>query len=247
MALREEFTRSGNWLFRWRSYLPLFLSGLFLAACSNFRYPYDDPQLARLWGLGCLLVSLVGQGIRMYTIGHVPFGTSGRNTAAGQVASVLNTGGMYSVVRHPLYLGNGLIWLGISLLLRTWWFTLVVMLILWLYYERIMFAEEEFLREKFGRDFEAWAEDTPAILPRFSRWRPSELPFSWKTVLRREYSSFFAIVAIFTGLNTVGELFLHGRFWPDPMWLAIFGIGLVIYLSLRWLKKKTNILQVAGR
>jgi protein-S-isoprenylcysteine O-methyltransferase Ste14 len=246
MALREEFTRSGNWLFRWRSYLPLFLAGLFLVAVSNFRHPYDDPGLGRLWGLGCLLISLVGQGIRMYTIGHVPFGTSGRNTQ-GQVASVLNTSGMYSLVRHPLYLGNIIIWLGISLLLRSWWFTLIIMLILWVYYERIMFAEEEFLREKFGPAFEAWAEYTPAILPRFRQWRRPELPFSWKTVLRREYSSFFAIVVIFTVLNLLSEFFLHGRLAPDAMWLAIFFLGLTIYLTLRWLKKKTTLLQVAGR
>ncbi|MGB8874133.1 MAG: hypothetical protein WCC75_12145, partial [Desulfobaccales bacterium] len=45
--------------------------------------------------------------------GLPPRGTSGRNTQ-GQVAETLNTTGIYSLVRNPLYLGNFLIWLGLS-------------------------------------------------------------------------------------------------------------------------------------
>ena len=69
---------------------------------------------------------------------------------AGRWPSTLNTSGLYSVVRHPLYLGNYLMWLGVALFSRTWWAPVIVSLVFWLYYERIMFAEEEFLRRQFG-------------------------------------------------------------------------------------------------
>ena len=96
--------------------------------------------------------SVLGFLVRFYTIGTTPKGTSGRNTKE-QVADVLNSSGMYSMVRHPLYLGNYLIWLGISLASFNIYFAVIMSLLFWLYYERIMFAEERFLERKFGDDF----------------------------------------------------------------------------------------------
>ena len=80
-------------------------------------------------------------------------------------------------------------------------------LIFGLYYERIMFAEEEFLRNKFGKQFEEWAENTPAFIPNLSEWKPPSLPFSIRPVLKKEYQGFFAIIAIFTFLEVIGDLF----------------------------------------
>ena len=246
MALREEFKKSGEWLFRWRSYLPLLLIGLFLLAFPEFRYPYGKRLLDRFWELFCLSVAFAGLGVRVLTSGYVPWGTSGRNTK-GQIADVLNTTGAYSLVRHPLYLGNFLIWVGISLYARLWWFSLIIILIWWIYYERIMFAEEEFLEEKFGEAFTEWADKTPAFFPRCRNWTTPHLPFSFKTVIRKEYGTFFAIIAVFTILEVIGEIFVHGRPGIDGMWAVIFSIGLLIYLSVRIVKKRTTWLQVAGR
>ena len=100
----------------------------------------------------------------------MPKDTSRRNTGRPQ-AETLNTTGLYSVVRHPLYLGNYLMWLGVALFPGAWWAPVIVSLVFWLYYERIMFAEEEFLRRQFGEHYTAWAAATPAFLPRLGRWR----------------------------------------------------------------------------
>lgn len=70
------------------------------------------PMFESTWAWSCIAVSLFGLLIRAVTIGFTPKGTSGRNTKEGQVAEVLNTKGIYSVVRHPLYLGNYFMWLG---------------------------------------------------------------------------------------------------------------------------------------
>lgn len=245
MALREEFEVSGNWLFRWRSYLPLILIGIFLFEMRTFEPPGDE-SVDFLWEILCLTVSLFGFFIRILVIGHAPAGTSGRNTSR-QIANQLNTTGMYSVVRHPLYLGNFLIWLGVSMFLRTVSATFLIMLLLWIYYERIMFAEEEFLRKAFGDRYLNWAEATPAFLPNVRLWKTPDLKFSFKHVLKREYSGLFAILGSFTFLEIIGDFVAEGTLGVDPIWQFIFMFGLISYLVLITLKKKTKILHVQGR
>jgi protein-S-isoprenylcysteine O-methyltransferase Ste14 len=246
MALQEEFETLGNRLFRWRSYLPLAMGALFILALLSRRHPAMAPHLEQAWQFYCLLVSFIGLGIRFYTVGYAPRGTSGRNTR-GQVADTLNTTGMYAVVRNPLYLGNFIIWLGLALLVNVWWCTLIVALSFIIFYERIIFAEEKFLRQKFEAAFLDWTANTPAIIPRLKNWRPPELSFSWKSALAREYSSFFAAIASFTVLAIIKDSWQSGRIIFDQTWLKIFITGLIIYLGLRLLKKKTKLLSTADR
>ena len=75
---------------------------------------YDQIHLhyIRLFRISSVIICIVGFLVRFYTIGTTPKGTSGRNTQE-QVADVLNFDGMYSMLRHPLYLGNYLIWFGL--------------------------------------------------------------------------------------------------------------------------------------
>jgi hypothetical protein len=154
---------------------------------------------------------------------------------------------MYSIVRHPLYFGNFIIFLGITLFVQVWWFTLIAVLAFWLYYERIIFAEEEFLRKQFGTLFLEWAQKTPAFLPKFKNWQQPSLVFSFRNVLQREYSSFFGIIASLTFLEIAGDMLARRRLELDLAWTILFIIGLMVYLTLRILKKKTKILDVEGR
>ncbi|HEX9949697.1 MAG TPA: methyltransferase, partial [Thermodesulfobacteriota bacterium] len=114
MTLKKQFERAGDRFFRWRSYLPLLMAGLFIAALLDKPSSWGNSPAARWWALSCLGVSLVGLGIRFFTVGFAPRGTSGRNTRE-QVADSLNTTGMYSILRNPIYLGNAVIWIGLSL------------------------------------------------------------------------------------------------------------------------------------
>jgi len=246
MTLEKKFEKSGNWLFRWRSFLPLVMIGLFVLGLKDFHRPFANPSLDLLWELVCLSVSLIGLAIRVFAGGYVPSGTSGRNTKK-QTARVLNTTGIYSVVRHPLYLGNFFIWLGLSLFIKWWWFSFVIILTFWLYYEKIMYAEERFLEVKFGDQFLEWAQKTPAFIPSWKNYQPAILPFSIKAALGKEYSTYFAIIISFTVLEMVSDLFAEGRVEFDPVWIGIFTISLVIYVTVRILKKYTTLLHVAGR
>lgn len=241
MALSHELERVGNWFFRWRSYLPLLLLLLFLLALKDFSYLSPQNYINRLWELFCLGIASIGLLLRIMTVGYVPRGTSGRNTRK-QVAEVLNTTGMYSVVRHPLYVGNFIMWLGISLFFHLWWFTLLIALIFWVYYEKIMYAEEAFLHRQFGDQFLVWAEKTPLFIPDFSLWQAPAMKFSVKSALKREYASFFAMIAIFIGLKIITGLWVERSLALDPMWLGIFLGSLGFYLMVRFLKKKTPFL-----
>jgi protein-S-isoprenylcysteine O-methyltransferase Ste14 len=246
MALQEEFEKTGEYFFRWRSYLPLFMAVLFIPALVQFRYPFADRGLDLAWDTGCLAVAFLGQVVRFFTVGFVPRGTSGRNTLA-QVAEVLNTTGMYAVVRNPLYLGNLIIWFGLSLFMKSLWFSTVIILFFTLFYERIIWREETFLREKFGDAFRQWADATPAIIPTFKNWQPPSLPFSWKSAIVREYGTFFAIIATFTVLELLAGLFTYGKLTLEMIWIKLFSGSAVLYLTVRYLKKKTKVLATDNR
>lgn len=246
MALREEFESTGNWLFRCRSYLPLAIIGMFLLALREYEYPGQSENLDHLWEAICLLVSFIGLGIRFFTIGHTPRGTSGRNTKK-QVADTLNTTGIYSVTRNPLYLGNFIMGLGIAFFAHLWWLTLIYILVFWLYYERIIFAEEAYLRNKFGNEYLEWANKTPVFIPNVRQYKKASLPFSLKNVLRREYNGFFAVIVTFFILETFGEIFAEDRLEFDLGWILFLGIGSIVWLTLRTLKKYTRTLNVEGR
>ena len=246
MALQEEFETTGDYFFRWRSYLPLVMAVLFILALAQFRYPFANHGLDLAWDTGCLAMALMGQGVRFFTVGFVPRGTSGRNTR-GQVADTLNTTGMYAVVRNPIYLGNFIIWFGLSLFMKSVWFTTIIILFFTLFYERIIFREEGFLREKFGDIFMQWAAATPAIIPQFKNWQPPSLPFSWKSAIVREYGTFFAIIVTFTVLELLAGLFNSGKLTVEAIWVKLFLGSGVLYLTIRYLKKKTKVLATDNR
>ncbi len=244
MPLREEIENVGNWLFCWRSYMPLALIPLLGLGLWENRATGFVPPL--WWTLVCFAVSLAGLGVRILTIGFTPKGTSGRNTD-GQRADELNSSGIYSTVRHPLYLGNFLMWLGVTMYSQLWWLVVIVSLIFWLYYERIMFAEEEFLRRKFGDSYVKWGQQTPAFIPSFKNYRKPSLPFSTRNVLKREYSGLLGVILTFVVLMVSEHLVVEGRIALDPAWQVIGLVGLAIYLTLRTLKRQTHLLEVEGR
>jgi protein-S-isoprenylcysteine O-methyltransferase Ste14 len=248
MRLREALKRQGSWLFKWRSYLPLLV--LFIAvpafwdtvaASTDSFFDFED-----VWELICLGVALFGLAIRVYTVGHAPAGTSGRNRE-GQRADVLNTTGSYSLVRHPLYVGNFFMWLGISMFVRCWWLSLVFVLLFILFYERIIYTEEEYLSAKFGAEWREWAARTPLFFPRFKNFKRPALPFSIRNVMSKEHHVFLLIILAFAFLEIVEELLMERRFEVDAGWVIAVACAAALWTTLRILKKMTTVLNVEGR
>ena len=246
MPLQEEFESQGVWLFRWRSYLPLLLLVLLVYPMLNFRYLGNCEFYDHIWEALCILIGMLGLGIRAYTIGHTPAHTSGRNTKK-QVAEQLNTKGIYSIVRHPLYLGNYFMMLGVVMFAHSVWAIAIFSLLFWVYYERIMYAEEAFLRRKFGDAYVEWGKKTPAFFPRWKSFQRSDLPFSMRNVLRREYNGFLGMLLSMFILEVAGDYVVNGMLEIDLHWIIIMTIVLLTWFSLRSLKKYSKVLKVQGR
>jgi len=122
---------------------------------------------------------------------------------------------------------------------------LVLALVLLPYYERIIAAEESFLVQSFGQPYRDWAAATPAFIPRLTGWVRPALPFSLKTVIRREQASVFAAVL---ALYLV-KLGLHGL-GAAPMptgWHWLLAIAAVFEGLAVLAKTRTTWLNVAGR
>lgn len=118
VALSEEFESNGNWLFKRRSLLPLILLVVVVLGLRSVDQSNHRENRDHLWEMMCLAVAFCGLAIRIVAIGHAPAGTSGRNTKR-QIANSLSTDGLYSVVRHPLYLGNFFVYLALGLFAHT--------------------------------------------------------------------------------------------------------------------------------
>jgi protein-S-isoprenylcysteine O-methyltransferase Ste14 len=180
-----------------------------------------------------------------------PRATSGRNTN-GQKAAALNTTGLYAVVRHPLYLGNFFVFMAFVLLLKSGLFAVLAALGYLAYYERIILAEEEFLAERHGAAFRDWAGRTPVIIPRPRNWVAPDLPFSWRSALRREFHTVFLIAAVFFVSELLESVVLERSTvtaWlrEEPLWAILLAAAAMLYVVVMTAKKATRWLDVAGR
>lgn len=233
--LKNEFINSGNWLFRYRSYLPIIILPLLF----NSIFTPVDKSFYLLFYLG-LSVSFLGECIRIITVAFVPAGTSGRNTKQQQATS-LNQTGIYSIVRHPLYLGNFLIFLGPFIFAGNIYGIIIFILSFWIYYERIMYAEEAFLISKFGSEYENWASNTPSFIPNFRSYTSTESTFSFRKVMEGEYSGIFGVCLIFTLLFAFRNYNLNIVPIFSNLWKGIFSGNILIYIMLRTLKKRRTL------
>jgi protein-S-isoprenylcysteine O-methyltransferase Ste14 len=246
MALFQSMENQGNYLFKYRGQFPILLFVLTIPFIYSTNYGNFSEEFSFNLINISIILSVIGFFIRFYTIGTTPKGTSGRNTKE-QVANTLNSSGMYSMLRHPLYLGNYLIWFGIALSTFSIFFILIMSLLFWLYYERIMIAEERFLEKKFGDDFIKWSNTLPAFIPNIFNFRKSSTPFSFITILRREYASVLSCIVGFLFVELLKNIFVLNLFNISKESFLVLIISAFIALILRSLKHYSSILDEKGR
>jgi len=78
--------------------------------------------------------------------------------------------GVFGVVRHPIYLGEALVYLGL-LFFRTSLAAAVIWIIAIAFLHYISRYEEKLLVERFGDDYKQYMRDVPMYLPRLIRRR----------------------------------------------------------------------------
>lgn len=218
-------------LLRLRKYLLLVLALLLVYELRGFTFPFNSHKHEQALELAYLFISMLGLTIRFITVGYA-------------TKRSLNTRGMYSITRNPVYLANFTIMLGFMLFPRSLMLIVVYFALMAMYYSRLIGARESRLRDQFGDEFAAWAEaegdKIPVFYPDFRLWKKPEGSFAWKRAIKREYGPFFTIISLYMILEAASDLAKYSGFDNDPMWFYIFIFGLVIYAPIRILDKLTK-------
>jgi protein-S-isoprenylcysteine O-methyltransferase Ste14 len=82
----------------------------------------------------------------------------------GEVALLITTG-PYAYIRHPLYIANLLIGAGFIFLSGAFPLALILLSFCAFYHLLLIPAEEDFLKERFGKEFDLYCETVPRYLP----------------------------------------------------------------------------------
>ena len=245
---KDHLIASGTMLFRWRSFvLTAFFPAMAIGIMQGrwVALTYGDAAGRFVEGLALAMV-LLGLAIRIYTVGHVPARTSGRNTR-GQVADTLNTTGLYSVVRNPLYLGNAIAYLGAALYTQSLLLPVILALVLVLYFERIIAAEEAFLVTQFADSYTDWADRTPAFFPNVRLWQSAEMTFSWRSVIAREHPTWAGAVVMLYLIEMDASYVAGALLSEQSGWHIALAFAVVGQVVLLLIKRHTTLLHVAGR
>lgn len=190
----------GKFFFQYRSYTPLpFIIPMLLFA---------RPTITTLV-IGGVLV-LIGESFRFWGVSYA--GSETRTT--GNVgASNLVTQGPFGYVRNPLYLGNILMYFGISIMSNSLVPYLQILSIVYfsIQYYYIILEEEGFLKEKFKEKYEHYFNNVNRFLPKFSVYdetKSSKLNqdlkaayYSEKRTFQATFISIIMIVLIYFLIN----------------------------------------------
>lgn len=231
---QKSLERQGASPRQWRILLALLLAPFAFIAFLNSGWMTQSlgPLGEEIWDFFCLSIALGGLAIRAAIAGY------GQGTDVESEASTvrLDVTGLYSVVRHPAYLANFLILLSGILLFKSAVFAALAATVAFLYYERLTLSREKLLLETHGDAFRAWAERTPAFLPKFVQWQTPAEPFSVRLAVRREAATFAFIGLMFFTIEALEAVVVERhRFFPwvldEAHWAVLLAVSLGIVAS----------------
>ncbi len=183
----------GNVFFKIRSFTPI----PFIIVLLYFANP--------TWisvSLSILLIT-TGELLRIWAVGYA--GGTTRATALGAARDLVTTG-PYSYVRNPLYLGNLLLSVGVTLFANIYWLIPVLIIGYFIQYMPIIAVEERYLLESCGQVYEEYRTEVSRFLPNFRPYKnPSLHDFSWSRAFKSERRTFTAIICVI-GLILVRDL-----------------------------------------
>ena len=228
VQLGDFFFRYRNWVF------PVFYALMFA----------PGPRIAEDWRAAVavgLAVTLLGQGVRVATIGFDYIIRGGRNKKV--YADDLVTGGLFAHSRNPLYVGNVVMILGMGILSNNLLYLAVMVPAFAFIYRCIIAAEERFLREKFGRAFDAYARDVPRWLPRLNGLGATLAAggFNWRRVLVKEYNTTCVWIGAAVLLVATHVYREEGLSEVANGFAAAIAAVVLVYLGVRYIKKSGRV------
>jgi len=229
----------GRFFFRFRNALfpVIFLALVALVTPSiQFGCPSVDTFLTELG----IALALLGACVRLGVIGFAYIQRGGKD---GKVyADDLVVEGLYAHSRNPMYVGNILIAVGIGVMYGSLWMYLLVIPFFIFVYLCIVAAEEEFLRNKFGVQFDEYCKSVPRFLPNLGGLAKTLKghPCDWKKVLRKDYGTLSATLAGIV-LLLIWKLYRIEGFEASKFEILKLGLLLVpiavFYVMIRKLKR----------
>ena len=233
----------GNFLFHYRNGLfPLVYLLLFFKS----RPVVEDYRLAAAAGFA---VALLGQLLRAVTIGLEYIIRGGRKRQV--YAEKLVQGGIFAHCRNPLYVGNFLILLGVGIASNSVLFLSLGVPFFFFAYWAIIAAEENYLRNKFGQEFDEYCNRVNRLLPNFSGLGQTlaGMTFNWRRLISAEYGSTYIWLAAIT-LVTLKNAWLNGEYQANRpfihvLWFLFVAVSLA-YAAARYLKKSGKLEPATG-
>ena len=225
----------GNFFFRTRNYLfPVFYIFLFLP------FPRISENYTMPFFVG-LAIAILGQLVRMLTIGLVYIIRGGKNRRI--YAEGLVTDGLFSHCRNPMYVGNILLIIGMSILSNSLVAVLVMIPLFVFIYQAIVKAEEDFLRKTFGLGFDEYCSKVNRWLPDLQGIRKtfSQNNFNLRKVAYKEYNTSYlwmmgAVLLLAYNTNWLRETLTlknNGIFF-----LLSAALLTLFYFTIRFFKKR---------
>ena len=239
-SLRRWNIAVGNFFFKYRNtFFPL-IFGLVIPFLRP-RIIFGSPTLDRLLVLGGTAVALTGELVRLATIGFEYIERGGKNRQV--YASRLVQGGVYGLTRNPMYVGNGLIAIGLTMAAGSPAIYAAVLPFFLFLYQAIIAAEEAYLRRRFGEEYDRYCARVKRFLPSFREASRAfaGMTYDWKSAARKELST---LAGLFIGLALLPLWRLYWlKGWAAakvaaPAALAVvagilLGYGLLVYLKQR--------------
>ncbi|MFQ5799927.1 MAG: methyltransferase family protein, partial [Bacteroidota bacterium] len=175
----------GTFFFRYRN---LLFPGviLFAAIVTRPRIMLGSPSLDRILIVSGTAVALGGEVVRLFTIGLDYIHRGGKDSQV--YARRLVQGGVYAITRNPMYVGNVLIAIGMTMATSSpLAYVLIIPLFLFVYHT-IVLAEEKYLRNKFGSEYDNYCDKVNRFVPPMSGILSlfSGLRYDWKRALRKD-------------------------------------------------------------
>src|SRR5205807_8247836 len=134
-------------------------------------------------------------------------------------AEKLVTGGMFAHCRNPLYVGNYLVLVGLGVASCSALFLVVGLPFFAFAYMAITLAEEAYLRNQFGAEFDEYCGRVNRFVPNFNGLNSTlnRLDYNWRRLLTAEYGSTYSWLAAMT-LVTLQNIWIAGQYSPhDPL------------------------------